>query len=242
MTAAGLTFSDVTICYDEAPAVHHLDAHLPHGCLAALIGRNGAGKSTLLRAVLGWQPTTTGAIVIGHTATCDHPDRIHYLPQRSSVDWDFPISVREVAAMGRYHRLGAFAAFGAEDDARVDAALAEMDLVALQQRQINALSGGQQQRTLLARALASGADVFLLDEPFTGLDPAAAIDLAARLRGWADLGRIVVAAVHDLALVRSHFTHALLLNTHLVAAGPVGEVMTDANLKAAFQRPGSNVR
>ncbi len=237
MTAAGLTFADVTVCYDDAPAVHHLDARLPHGCLAALVGRNGAGKSTLLRAALGWQPTTTGAIVIGHTATCDHPDRIHYLPQRSSVDWDFPISVREVAAMGRYHRLGAFAAFADDDQARVDAALAEMDLVALQQRQINALSGGQQQRALLARALASGADVFLLDEPFAGLDPAAAVDLATRLRAWADQGRIVLAAVHDVALVRAHFTHALLLNTHLVAAGPVAEVMSEANLTQAFQRP-----
>jgi ABC-type Mn2+/Zn2+ transport system ATPase subunit len=157
------------------------------------------------------------------------------------VDWDFPISVREVVAMGRYHRLGAFAAFTAEDDARVDAALAEMDLVALQARQINALSGGQQQRALLARALASGADVLLLDEPFAGLDPAAAVDLAARLRAWADQGRLVLVAVHDLALVRAHFTHALLLNTHLIAAGPVADVLSEANLAAAFARPSTRV-
>jgi ABC-type Mn2+/Zn2+ transport system ATPase subunit len=232
-----LAFRNCTVCYGTTPAVHHLSAELPPGSLTGIIGRNGAGKSTLLRAVLGWLPLTTGAITLGDAAAADARERLHYLPQRSQIDWDFPVTVREVVAMGRHGRVGALRRFSADDQRAVDAALRELGLEALQRRQINALSGGQQQRTLLARAVASGADVFLLDEPFAALDPSAAGDLARRLRTWADQGRLVVAVAHELDLVRAHATHVLVMNNHLIAAGPVAEAMTDAHLAVAFGRP-----
>lgn len=232
-----LVFRNCTICYGAAPVVHHLSAEFPAGALVGVVGRNGAGKSTLLRAVLGWQALTTGSITLGDGPAHDARERLHYLPQRSQIDWDFPVTVREVVAMGRHGRLGALRRFAAEDHRAVDGALHELGLDALQGRQINALSGGQQQRTLLARAVASGADVFLLDEPFAALDPSAATDLARRLRAWADQGRLVLAVAHELDLVRAHCSHALVLNNHLVAAGPAAEALTDANLAIAFGRP-----
>jgi ABC-type Mn2+/Zn2+ transport system ATPase subunit len=232
-----LAFRNCTVCYGTTPVVHHLSATLPPGSLTGVVGRNGAGKSTLLRAVLGWLPLTTGSITLGEGPAHDARERLHYLPQRSQIDWDFPVTVREVVAMGRHGRVGSLRRFADEDERAVEAALRELGLEPLQRRQINALSGGQQQRTLLARAVASGADVFLLDEPFAALDPSAAGDLARRLRAWADQGRLVVAVAHELDLVRAHATHALVMNSHLVAAGPVAEAMTDANLAVAFGRP-----
>jgi len=232
-----LAFRNCTVCYGATPVVHHLSAVLPAGSLTGIVGRNGAGKSTLLRAVLGWLPLTTGAITLGDAPAHDARERLHYLPQRSQIDWDFPVTVREVVAMGRHGRVGALRRFLPEDEQAVDGALRELGIESLQRRQINALSGGQQQRTLLARAVASGADVFLLDEPFAALDPSAATGLARRLRAWAEQGRLVVVVAHEIDLVRAHATHALVMNNHLIAAGPVGEAMTDAHLAAAFGRP-----
>jgi ABC-type Mn2+/Zn2+ transport system ATPase subunit len=234
MTDDTLHLDDVTVCYGPDPAVHHLTAHVPRGRLTALMGPNGAGKSTLLRAILGWHPLTTGTIAIGSIAVAAARGRIGYLPQRTAVDWDFPITVREVVAMGRYRGCGAFRGFIAEDRRAVDSALDELGLTRLADRQIGTLSGGQQQRAVLARAVATGADLFLLDEPFTGLDPAATADLARRLRAWCEQGRLVLAVVHDVVLARTWFEHALLIRTHLVAAGPVTEALADRRLAEAY--------
>jgi manganese/zinc/iron transport system ATP- binding protein len=229
-----LRLADVTVCYGSDPAVHHIDLTLPFGSLVALLGPNGAGKSTLMRAILGWLPLTTGTITVDGRQLADISERIAYLPQRSLADADFPINVREVVAMGRYAHVGAWRPFTAEDTRAVDAAIVEMGLERLQDRQIGALSGGQVQRALLARALATGADIFLLDEPFAGLDAAAVASLARSLRQWTDRGRLVVAVVHDLALVRSSFTHAVLLRSHLIGAGAPESVLSNDALAAAF--------
>lgn len=229
-----LRFDDVTVCYGATPAVHHLSAELPCGSLVALMGPNGAGKSTLLRTILGWHRLTTGSITIGGVPCRKVSRRIGYLPQRAAVDWDFPVTVRDVVAMGRYQVLGAFRGFRKEDHAAVEAAITEMGLEWLADRQIAQLSGGQQQRTFLARAVASGADIFLLDEPFAGLDPSSTADLVRRLQTWAKAGRLVVTVVHDLDLARRYFPQALLVRASLIAVGATVEVLNERNLVRAY--------
>lgn len=221
-----LRFDNVTVCYGSIPALHHLDASVNCNSLTALIGPNGAGKSTLFKAILGWLPLTSGSIKIGDQHTHHILPRLAYLPQRTTVDWDFPATVRMVVEQGRFPTLGLWKRFGADDHRRVDEALAEMDLTSLADRQINALSGGQQQRVFLARALAQGADIFLLDEPFTGLDTRSRHDLIERLQTWQTQGRTVLCAVHDLDLAREVFSHALVINTHLISCGPVNESLS----------------
>lgn len=234
MTRDALRCEDVTVCYGRTPAVHHLTVDLTCGTLVALMGPNGAGKSTLLRAILGWQRLTTGRITIGGIPASRAQHRVGYLPQRTVIDWDFPVSVRDVVEMGLYQRRGPFAACTLDDRRAVDGALEEMGLTALQDRHLATLSGGQQQRTLLARTVVSGADIVLLDEPFIGLDPVSVADLIHRLHIWAQQGRLVIAALHDISLARLHFDQALLLKTHVIAAGRVAETLDDRHLAAAY--------
>lgn len=226
---------DVSVHYGRRLALDHLTVQIPCGGLVALAGPNGAGKSTLLKALLGWVPLSTGEIRLGD----DHPrhlyPRLAYLPQRPEIDWDFPITVGDVVAQGRWPALGLFRRFRAVDRERVQQALDELELTNLAGEQIRRLSGGQQQRMLLARAVAQGADIFLLDEPFNSLDAAATAELLRRLLRWSAQGRTVIAAVHDLTLARANFGHAVLLDTRLVAAGPSAEVLTDANVERAYR-------
>ncbi len=229
-----LRLRDVTVCYGTDPAIHHLDLALPFGSLVALLGPNGAGKSTLMRAILGWLPLTTGEVTVDGRPLGESTGRVTWLPQRREHDGDFPLDVRDVVAMGRYARLGAWRRFSSEDHQAVDAAISEMGLERLQDRQLSTLSGGQAQRVFLARALATGADVFLLDEPFAGLDAAAVANLAESLRGWTRRGRLVVAVVHDLPLVRRSFDVAVLIRTHLIAAGAPVHALSEQSLLAAF--------
>jgi ABC-type Mn2+/Zn2+ transport system ATPase subunit len=236
-----IRLQDVTVRYGSRPALIGVTARIPCGSLTAVVGPNGAGKSTLLRAILGWVPLAAGEIRIGDHHAHHALPRLAYVPQRFEVDWDFPITVRGVVAQGRYPALGSLRRFSPEDHALVDRALAEMDLTELQDRQISALSGGQQQRVFLARALAQGADIFLLDEPFANLDVASSDELADQLRSWEEQGRTVVAVLHDLPLARRAFSHALLLDGRLIAEGPVNEVLAPERVAEAF-RGGSRRR
>lgn len=218
----------------RVPALRDVSADLPCGGAIAVCGPNGAGKSTLLRALLGWHPLDAGEIRIGDAHPRHALPRLAYLPQRHAVDWDFPLTVRAVVAQGRLPALGLFRRFTAADRARVDSALAEMDLAPLADRPLRMLSGGQQQRVFLARALAQGADIFLLDEPFAALDLRATHELLRVIRAWTLRGRTVVAVVHDLALARRHFDHALLLDTTLVAYGAPARVLDEENIRLAY--------
>jgi ABC-type Mn2+/Zn2+ transport system ATPase subunit len=235
-----LSFRDVTVTYGRSrhglPALEDVTVDFPCGSLTAILGPNGAGKSTLLRAVLGWMPLARGEIRIGDAHREHAQPRLAYLPQRHVIDWDFPITVRAVVEQGRYPSLKAWQRLSADDHQRVERALAELDLMAVADRQIRRLSGGQQQRVFLARALAQGADIFLLDEPFAGLDLFAVEELTHILHSWEAQGRTVLAAVHGLDLARRVFARGVLLATQLIAAGALDTVLTDANVDRAFRR------
>jgi ABC-type Mn2+/Zn2+ transport system ATPase subunit len=230
-----LSFRNVTVRYGRQPALQDFTFDLPCGSLAAVLGPNGAGKSTLLRAVVGLVPLTRGEIRVGDA----HPEhvrpRLAYLPQRHAVDWDFPVTVRGVVEQGRYAAQKFLRRFDPRDRERVDRALAELGLTEVADRQICRLSGGQQQRVFLARALAQGADIFLLDEPFASLDLFATEELTHILRAWEAQGRTVLVALHDLELARRVFARGVLLATTLVAAGPIDEMLTEANIDRAFR-------
>lgn len=224
-----LVLENVTVSYSRIPAVHHLTVTFESASCVALLGPNGAGKTTLLKAVAGLLPLETGRIDFdgGRRA-------VAYVPQREAVDWDFPVTVRGLVEMGRFSSLGNWGRFGAADDAAVAEALQVCDLVDLAGRQISALSGGQQQRAFLARAWAQQADIYLLDEPFTGLDRNATESFAQAMRKLREAGKLVIASHHDLKSVETLFDHVLLINGELVASGPTAEAFTREHLDRAY--------
>jgi ABC-type Mn2+/Zn2+ transport system ATPase subunit len=230
-----LHLEDVTVSYNRIPAVHHLNATLSCGSCVALLGPNGAGKTTLLKAIAGLLPLETGRIEFrGHQLESTSGREIAYVPQREAVDWDFPITVRGLVEMGRYPALGKWRRFGAGDHAVVEEALHICDLEDIADRQISALSGGQQQRAFLARAWAQKADIYLLDEPFTGLDRNAVEAFAQAMRRLREAGKLIMASHHDIKSVEALFDHILLLNGELVACGPTAEAFTKENLDRAY--------
>jgi ABC-type Mn2+/Zn2+ transport system ATPase subunit len=230
-----LVIQDLTVSYSRIPAVHHLSASLRCSSCVALLGPNGAGKTTLLKAIAGLLPIETGHIRFEGHELGDHPSRaIAYVPQREAVDWDFPITVRGLVEMGRYPALGNWGRFSGKDREAVDEALHVCDLEDLADRQISALSGGQQQRSFLARAWAQCAEIYLLDEPFTGLDRNATEAFAAAMRRLRDAGKLVIASHHDLKSVEALFDQILLLNGELVVCGSTAEAFTPQNLDRAY--------
>jgi manganese/iron transport system ATP-binding protein/manganese/zinc/iron transport system ATP- binding protein len=228
-----LVISDLTVSYNRVPAIHHINLTLLCGRRVALLGPNGAGKTTLFKALVGLVPLDTGSVDFGGHGNGAH-SAIAYLPQRSAVDWDFPVTVRGLVEMGRYLRTSWWRPFQGDDSRAVNDALATIDLVALADRQISALSGGQQQRAFIARALAQNAHVFLLDEPFTGLDRPAQQLLGDTIRKLSDAGNLVVAAHHDLKSVPELFDQVIFLNGELIAFGDLAGTFTEANITRTF--------
>ncbi len=237
MSAHRLIIQDLTVSYRGVPALHHVDLELHCGRCVGLLGPNGAGKSTLLKSIARLTPFETGRIIFdAHEHGRSRAEQsIAYLPQRSLVDWDFPLTVRGLVEMGRYPALGGWRRFGVGDAAAVDSALAATHLGDLADRQISALSGGQQQRAFLARAVAQGAHVYLLDEPFTGLDRNAQSLLSDLLRRLAaEDGKLVIVSHHDLRTVEQLFDDVIFLNGELVAYGPEAETFTPANIERTY--------
>jgi ABC-type Mn2+/Zn2+ transport system ATPase subunit len=237
MTADGappLEVHDLTVSYRRKPVLYGIDLEVPRGSLTGIIGPNGAGKSTFVKAITGILPLDTGWVKIFGGSYRENCRRVGYVPQRESVDWDFPVTVRGLVEMGRFSSLGNWGRFGAADDAAVAEALQVCDLEVLAGRQISALSGGQQQRAFLARAWAQQADIYLLDEPFTGLDRNATEAFAQAMRKLREAGKLVIASHHDLKSVESLFDHVLLINGELVASGPTAEAFTREHLDQAY--------
>jgi manganese/iron transport system ATP-binding protein/manganese/zinc/iron transport system ATP- binding protein len=235
MTTHHLEIKDLTVAYHRVPAVHHVTVDLHCGHCVALLGPNGAGKTTFFKALVGLVPKETGQIIFGGHGKAGADTDIAYLPQRSVVDWDFPITVRGMVEMGRYMRIGNWRRFGKADDEAVDVALRTMDLLELADRQISALSGGQQQRAFLARSLAQEAHVFLLDEPFTGLDKTAQDLLGKAIHELAADGNLVIASHHDLKSVSELFDQVIFLNGELIAFGDTREVFREENIARTYR-------
>jgi manganese/zinc/iron transport system ATP- binding protein len=225
---------DLTVAYRTQPVLWDVDLELPEGRLIAIVGPNGAGKSTLLKAVLGLVPPVTGWVKIFGEPYARRRSWVGYVPQRESVDWDFPTSALDVVTMGLYGQVGWFRRPGRHHRETALSCLDKVGMRDLAHRQISQLSGGQQQRVFLARALAQDARLYLMDEPFAGVDATterAILTLLQELRGS---GRTVVAVHHDLQTVAEYFDHVVLLNMRLVAAGPVSTTFTPENLQRTY--------
>lgn len=224
----------LTVAYNRRPVLWDIDLDIPAGSLVGIIGPNGAGKSTLLKACLNLIPISSGRVTVFGKPYAQQRSLVGYVPQRESVDWDFPVSALDVVMMGTFGRVGWLRPAGRRerDDAR--AALDEVGLSAEAEQQIGQLSGGQQQRVFLARALAQSASLYLMDEPFASVDAATEQAMIAVLRRIRDAGRTVVVVHHDLESAREYFDWVVLLNTHVVAAGPTVETMTHERLRQTY--------
>lgn len=231
---AALDISGLTVAYGEKPAVFSVDMSVQQGTMTAIVGPNGAGKSTLLKAALGLVAPLSGEVRFFDLPLARARDRLAYVPQRASVDWDFPARVIDVVLMGLHRELGLLRRLRPDHLARASACLARVGMEDFASRQIGQLSGGQQQRVFLARALAQSADLYLLDEPFAGVDAATEKAIIDVLKSLQAEGRTVIAVHHDLSTVRDYFDHMLLINTRVIAAGAVGDVFTGPNLQRAY--------
>ena len=229
-----LWINDLTVAYHRKPVLWDVDLSLPKGRLIAVVGPNGAGKSTLIKAVLNLVPRASGTVAIFGKPYEKQRHLVGYVPQRESVDWDFPVNAVDVVAMGLYRQIGWFKPVSAKHRA---AAMKELEKVGMQDyglRQISHLSGGQQQRVFLARALAQDADIYFMDEPFAGVDAATEKAIMALLKALKAGGKTCVVVHHDLQTVPSYFDHVVLLNMRVVAEGPVDQVFTEDNLRKTF--------
>ena len=226
--------SDLTVAYGERPVLWDVDLTVPPATLMAIVGPNGAGKTTLIKAILGLLPVAAGQVLIYGQSYRENRHLVGYVPQRGSVDWDFPTSVLDVVSMGRYGALGWFRRPGKAERARALDALAQVGMADFAERQISQLSGGQQQRTFLARALVQDAQVYFMDEPFQGVDATTERAIVDLLKGLRSAGKTVIAVHHDLQTVPEYFDWVTLLNVRRIASGPVGEVFTDENLRLTY--------
>ena len=231
---APIAIRGMTVSYGQKPVVFSVDATFPEGSMTAIIGPNGAGKSTLLKASLGILRPLSGAVTIFGQPLNSQRHRIAYVPQRASVDWDFPTTVLDVVLMGLSRELGLLRLVRPRHRDKAIECLSRVGMAEFADRQIGQLSGGQQQRVFLARALAQGADLYLLDEPFAGVDAATEKAIIAVLKTLKAEGKTVVSVHHDLSTVSDYFDRVLILNTSKIAEGPVADAFTEANLQAAY--------
>ncbi len=229
-----LEIHDLTVAYHKKPVLYGIDVTVPAGKLVGIIGPNGAGKSTLIKAAMGLLPASSGWVKIFGEPFRKACGRVGYVPQRESVDWDFPVNVMDVVLMGRYGRLGLFRRPTAADRDVARACLDKVKMLPFANRQIGNLSGGQQQRVFLARALAQESDLYFMDEPFSGVDAATESAIVVLLQELKDRGKTLLVVHHDLATAREYFDTLLLLNMRLVAFGATADVFTHEMLQKTY--------
>jgi manganese/zinc/iron transport system ATP- binding protein len=225
---------DLTVAYHARPVLWDVDLTIAEGKLTAIVGPNGAGKSTLIKTALGLVPAAAGWVKIFGEPFAEQRRSVGYVPQRGTVDWDFPTNALDVVMMGRYGALGWLRRPGRREREVAMECLRQVGMADFAGRQISQLSGGQQQRVFLARALAQDARLYFMDEPFAGVDATTERAIVALLQGLRAEGKTVVAVHHDLQTVDDYFDNVALLNVRLVAAGPVDEVFTSENLHATY--------
>ncbi len=226
---------DMTVAYQIKPVLWDIDLKVPKGVIMAIVGPNGAGKSTLIKAMLDLIRPISGSVLFKGETYKTQKKHIAYVPQRGSVDWDFPICVLDVVQMGRYGHIGLFRRVKKQDREKSLQALKKVGMYDFHKRQISELSGGQQQRVFLARALVQDADIYIMDEPFQGVDnktEKAIIDILKELRSK---GKTILVVHHDLQTVKEYFDWVTLLNTQIVSSGPVNEVFNEENLNKTYR-------
>lgn len=233
-SGVALSIYDLTVAYHRKPVLWDISLDIPEGRLVGVLGPNGAGKSTLIKAVMGLVPWVSGRIHVFGQPYRRSRQRVGYVPQRESVDWDFPVDALDVVAMGLYGRIGWCRPVLRRHRQAALAALEQVGIADLASRQISQLSGGQQQRTFLARALVQDADLYLMDEPFAAVDAATERAMIEILQSMRARGKTVLVIHHDLQTVNEFFDHVVLLNMRLVADGPTDEVFTPENLRKTY--------
>ena len=225
---------DLTVVYDRKPALWDIDFQLPKGKLIGVIGPNGSGKSTLIKAIMGIVDKSSGWVKVFGEDIEDVRHKVSYVPQRESVDWDFPTNVFDVVLMGRFGRKSLWRRTSKEDKQIVEQSLKKVGMWEFKNRQIAQLSGGQQQRVFMARALAEQAEVYLMDEPFAGVDAATENSIFKVFEEVRDSGKTMMVIHHDLQSAAKYFDWIVLLNTRLIAYGPIEEVFTKEHMEEAY--------
>ena len=226
MNSPALELHDLTVSYAKKPVLYGVDVQVPQGALVGIIGPNGAGKSTMIRAIMGLLPLSSGWVQIFGESFEKARHRVGYVPQREQVDWDFPVNVMDVVMMGRYGRLGWLKRPTREDRRIAEESLEKVGMLPFRNRQIANLSGGQQQRVFLARALAQQSDLYLMDEPFAGVDATTERAIISLLRDLKEQGKTILVVHHDLTTAKEYFDHLMLLNMRLVAFGKTEDIFT----------------
>ncbi|MCB0191633.1 MAG: metal ABC transporter ATP-binding protein [Anaerolineae bacterium] len=229
-----LEVTDLTVAYQRKPVLWDIDLDVPSGVLMAIVGPNGAGKTTLIKTILGLLKPAAGHVLIHGKSYIEQRQIVGYVPQRGSVDWDFPTSVLDVVMMGRYGELGWFKRPGRRERDLAHDALTKVGMADYADRQISQLSGGQQQRVFLARALVQDAQIYFMDEPFQGVDATTERAIVTLLQELRAAGKTVIVVHHDLQTVPEYFDWVTLLNVRCIASGPVSQVFTDDNLRSTY--------
>jgi manganese/zinc/iron transport system ATP- binding protein len=232
--AKAVEVTDLTVAYREKPVLWDVDLDVPEGLLMAIVGPNGAGKSTLIKSILGLVPVAAGRVRIYDKPYVEQRRLVGYVPQRGSVDWDFPTNALDVVLMGLYGKLGWLKRPTREHRAKALEGLSKVGMADFADRQISQLSGGQQQRVFLARALVQDAQVYFMDEPFAGVDATTERAIIELLRELRASGKTVIVVHHDLHTLKEYFDWVMLLNVRSIASGPVSQVFTEENLRKAY--------
>ncbi|MFA5693095.1 MAG: metal ABC transporter ATP-binding protein [Acholeplasmataceae bacterium] len=230
-----IVVEDLTVAYDLTPVLWDIDIKIPKGVLMAIIGPNGAGKTTLIKSMIGLLKPISGEILFDNKTYKEMTKKIAYVPQKGTVDWDFPTNVFDVVLMGRYGHLGWFLRPSKKDKKIANDALIKVGMESFKDRQISELSGGQQQRVFLARALAEEADIYLMDEPFQGVDIKTEEAIITLLKELKSLGKTVVVVHHDLNTVKSYFDYATLINMKVIAHGKVSDIFNEENISKTYE-------
>ncbi len=233
-TSIPIEVHDLTVAYHHRPVLWDVDVTFPEGKLIAIVGPNGAGKSTLIKAIMGLVPLASGHVEVYGKPSSQGRTAVAYVPQRGSVDWDFPTTALDVVLMGRYGQMGIFGRPRKRDKEIAAQCLEKVGMQDYANRQISQLSGGQQQRVFIARALAQQARVYLMDEPFAGVDASTERAIVTLLRDLREQGSTVICVHHDLQTVPEYFDNVLLLNMRCVAFGPVEDVFTQENIHKTY--------
>lgn len=234
MNQNSIEVHNLSVTYNRIPVLWDIDFELPKGQIIGIVGPNGSGKSTLLKAIMGLVSLSSGYSKIFDKELDLVRERVAYVPQRESVDWNFPATVEDVVRMGRYKKGKLFNRLTSIDKQLASDAILKVKLTPYKDRQISQLSGGQQQRVFLARALTQGADLYIMDEPFVGVDMATEKTILELLKEMKNEGKTIVIVHHDLQTVADSFDYLVLLNTRLIAHGPTNEILTEENLQATY--------